>query len=85
MKARLLILSLILSCSFVSTAAFADDPPVNGNCPEGQIEKSFQDGASVSYQCLEPGAAMIDDTDIQFGGEGEENGSGGAEPPDDEG
>lgn len=71
MKAPLLILSLILCCS---VPAFAD------NCPEGQIEKSFQDGASVSYQCLEPGAAMIDDTNVQYGGEGEENGSGGAQP-----
>ncbi len=70
MKAPLLMTSFIFCCS---TIAFAE-------CPEGQVEKAFQDGASVSYQCLEPGAAMIDDSDVQFGGEGEENGSGGAEP-----
>ena len=79
MKAPLLALALILAGSSV---AIADDPD-SGNCPAGQIEKAFHDGASISYQCLEPGAAMVDDSNVQFGGEGAENTSGGSDPPPD--
>jgi|GEM_PF-6388290 len=75
MKAPLLALCLLLTGS---TVALAEG---EGNCPAGQIEKAFFDGGAVSYQCLEPGAAMVDDTNVQYGGVGEENVSGGADPP----
>lgn len=79
MKAPLLALCLILAGT---PLAFAEGE--SGNCPEGQVEKAFHDGASVSYQCLDAGAAMIDDSDVQYGGVGEENTSGGADPPPEE-
>ena len=72
---------LLLAAALVSaSSAYAD-----GNCPEGQIEKAFYDGGTVSYQCLEASSAgMVDDTDVQYGGVGDENGSGGADPPPEE-
>jgi hypothetical protein len=78
MKAPIFVLAVLMG---IATVAVAEDEP-SGNCPPGQIEKAFHDGASVSYQCLDAAApGMVDDTHVQYGGEGDENGSGGAEPP----
>ena len=82
MKAPLLVPKLLVLCLVLSmsTPVLADEPEGSGNCPPGQVEKAFNDGGAVTYQCLEAGASMVDDTNIQYGGEGDENTTGGSQP-----
>jgi hypothetical protein len=58
---------------FVASPAFADD--CEADCPQGQVKASYLDGSHVTCQCVEPGAAMVDnpaDGNPPSGGVGQE-------------